>query len=194
MQTRSVLQKGAIADKSITIQTSYCRAASWSWISTVPSLWWTACRIFWPWNPLPRPSRRATMTPWTPTSTESQPREKRSLTAWPPGALSLFSPVENTHLIYAVTLCLTFENNEYAKKEISYMINKRGWACVSSKSNGVINPRRSPGEEYKREISLLFPSWKGTPWVSMERTCLEQCGTKAVDLNRPSFPLGDRPV
>lgn len=90
-------QKAASVYKSVTTQRSYCRAASWSWTSTVPSLWWTACRIFWPWNPLPRPSRRATMTPCKPTSTESQPREKRSLTAWPPGALSLFSPVENTH-------------------------------------------------------------------------------------------------
>lgn len=67
----------------------YSTAAIWSWTSTVPSLWWTSCRILWPWKPLPRPSRRATTTLSELTRTESQLREKRSLTAWPPGALSL---------------------------------------------------------------------------------------------------------
>lgn len=85
-------QKAASVYKRLTMWRSHWRAESWSWTSTVPTLWWTACRIFWPWNPLPRPSKRATMTPCKPTSTESQPRENWSLTAWPPGALSLLKP------------------------------------------------------------------------------------------------------
>lgn len=75
---------------------TYSTAAIWSWTSTVPSLWWTSCRILWPWKPLPRPSRRATMTLSELTSTESQLTEKRSLTAWPPGALSLHR-AQNMH-------------------------------------------------------------------------------------------------
>lgn len=92
------VQKVAWASRGIT-QRTYCKAATWSLTSTVPSLWWISCRILWPWKPLPRPSRRATMTLCKLTSTVSHPREKWSLTAWPPRALSLFSPMENTHLI-----------------------------------------------------------------------------------------------
>lgn len=68
---------------------TYSTAAIWSFTSTDPNDRWTSWRILSPWNPLPLPSNRATMTLSELTSTESQSMWNLSVTNWLPGASSL---------------------------------------------------------------------------------------------------------
>lgn len=107
----------------------YSTAVIWSCTSTVPSFWWTSWRIFWPWKPLPRPSRRATMTSMELTSTESQPKEKRSLTAWPPGALSLWKYcVSDTGFLH-----ITFKRKKHSCQSVwKYRTDLAHWLPADS--------------------------------------------------------------
>lgn len=75
---------------------TYSMAAIWSFTSTDPKHRWTSCRILRPWNPLPLPSNRATMTLSELTSTESQSMWNLSVTNWLPGASSLQIPTHQT--------------------------------------------------------------------------------------------------
>lgn len=75
---------------------TYSTAAIWSFTSTDPKHRWTSCRILRPWNPLPLPSNRATMTLSELTSTESQSMWNLSVTNWLPGASSLQIPTHQT--------------------------------------------------------------------------------------------------